>query len=489
MEWIPPSLWVYSWTALPSLLCSWCGRVTWLVLDSGVWAKAMSLSAQDHLKHEGAMLFLLSLAWCSQLSRATFANHVLKIEPLGRRGLGSQIANGKDATCGSEITCLDFPWERNQCALGLSHYSCGGLLSWFILAQLRRPFSWDKHSVADRVATHSLSQHTHTHTHTYALYIYAFTHIFTRVYLFMSADQDDFSHWEIFSFPGKRRPYSHSAGVVGGGVCVVCHSVLPSTARTHSVPVGATKPGSGGPAVWGQWGPEPPWVGTIWWVPLPWVCPWDVLHTVLNLQFKAEKHPPGQTARRTGRSLSGGMKMERPLQSSTFWKSSSPVHDGRGDWSAWHPWAFGAGLEGHFPIACFSPHSQSCCSAGAQWSLLAYNRILPLGFCSVWKWGLNIKALIAKARKTVNPESGTQGDGKKLIFIGEIWAAWETRMEKSTEKKVMSSIFIYWCTSWSLKRNMQIFFMPGSQKLLTQRKRQRGKDFAAFSLSQIWWEN
>lgn len=264
MEWIPPSLWVYSWTALPSLLCSWCGRVTWLVLDSGVWAKAMSLSAQDHLKHEGAMLFLLSLAWCSQLSRATFANHVLKIEPLGRRGLGSQIANGKDATCGSEITCLDFPWERNQCALGLSHYSCGGLLSWFILAQLRRPFSWDKHSVADRVATHSLSQHTHTHTHTYALYIYMHSHTYSHVYICLCQRTKMTSHTE-------RHSASQGKGVLtvtlqawlGGGVCVVCHSVLPSTARTHSVPGGATKPGSGGPAVWGQWGPEPPWVGTI----------------------------------------------------------------------------------------------------------------------------------------------------------------------------------------------------------------------------------
>lgn len=132
------------------------------------------------------MLFLLPLAWCSQLSRATFANHVLKIEPPGKRGWGSQIANGKDATCGSEITCLDFPWGRNQCAL--SHYSCGGLLSWFILARLRWPFSWDKHSVADRVDTHSLSQHTHTHTHTYALYVYIriHTHIHTCIFVYVS---------------------------------------------------------------------------------------------------------------------------------------------------------------------------------------------------------------------------------------------------------------------------------------------------------------
>lgn len=235
MEWIPPSLWVYSWTALPSLLCSWCGRVTWLVLDSGVWAKAMSLSAQDHLKHEGAMLFLLSLAWCSQLSRATFANHVLKIEPLGRRGLGSQIANGKDATCGSEITCLDFPWERNQCALGLSHYSCGGLLSWFILAQLRRPFSWDKHSVADRVATHSLSQHTHTHTHTYALYIYMHSHTYSHVYICLCQRTKMTSHTERHSASQGKGVLTVTLQAWLGGGSVWCATVCCHPQPEHTL--------------------------------------------------------------------------------------------------------------------------------------------------------------------------------------------------------------------------------------------------------------
>lgn len=42
-----------------------------------------------------------------------------------------------------------------------------------------------------------------------------------------------------------------------------------------------------------------------------------------------------------------------------------------------------------------------------------------------------MKALTAEAKKPLNPYSVAQGEGKKRIFIGEIGAAWETRLEKS----------------------------------------------------------
>lgn len=82
----------------------------------------------------------------------------------------------------------------------------------------------------------------------------------------------------------------------------------------------------------------------------------------------------------------------------------SPANEGSRGWERWARSLSERGWRATVPFSV-SSRLLSCRSADAEWRLVACNRILPVGFCSVLRWCLNWNAMTAEAREALSSYS------------------------------------------------------------------------------------